>query len=77
MPNLVRAHEIRALASSLAWFNNTSLADIMNAAYWFGRPTFFQYYLRDISHKKMDGSRGISLVAAQQVIPANHKPTSH
>ena len=62
-----RAHEIRAWASSIAWANNTSLQDIMQAAYWFGRATFFQFYLRDVSNKKADGSRGISMVAAQQV----------
>ena len=67
-PDNVRAHEVRAWATSLAWANNTSLKDIMEAAYWFGRPTFFQFYLRDVSHKKLDGSRGISLVAAQQIL---------
>ena len=68
LPDNMRAHEVRAWATSLAWANNTSLSDIMNAAYWFGRPTFFQFYLRDVSHKRMDGSRGISMVAAQQVL---------
>ena len=67
-PDNVRAHEVRAWATSLAWANNTSLKDLMEAAYWFGRPTFFQFYLRDVSHKKLDGSRGISLVAAQQIL---------
>ena len=63
-----RAHEIRAWASSLAWANNTSLHDIMEADYCFGKPTFFEFYLRDVSHSKLDGSSGISLVAAQQVL---------
>ena len=63
-----RAHEIRAWASSLAWHNNTSLHDIMEAAYWTSPATFLQFYLRDVSHTKEDGSRGISFVAAQQSI---------
>ena len=68
IPDNVKAHEVRAWASSLAWAHNTSLKDIMEAAYWFGRPTFFQFYLRDVSRTNMDGSHGISLVAAQQVL---------
>ena len=68
IPDNVKAHEVRAWASSLAWAHNTSLKDIMEAAYWFGRPTFFQFYLRDVSHTNMDGSHGISLVAAQQIL---------
>ena len=65
-----RAHEVRAWASSLAWANNTSLASIMEAAYWFSEATFLHFYLRDVSHVKEDGSRGLSLVAAQQVLVA-------
>ena len=58
-----RAHEIRAWASSLAWHNNTSLFDIMEAAFWTSPATFLEFYLRDISHTKQDGSKGISFVA--------------
>ena len=36
-PDKVKAHEVRAWAASLAWSHNTSLKDIMEAAYWFGR----------------------------------------
>ena len=68
MPDDVRAHEVRAWASSLAWANNTSLKAIMEAAYWFGTPTFFHFYLRDVTHSRLDGSHGISVVAAQQVL---------
>ena len=69
-PRSMRAHEIRAWASSLAWANNTSLSSIMEAGYWFSQATFIQHYLRDVSHEKLDGAKGISLVAAQQAIPA-------
>ena len=68
MPDDVRAHEVRAWASSLAWANNTSLKAIMEAAYWFGTPTFFNFYLRDVTQSRLDGSHGISVVAAQQVL---------
>ena len=76
-----RAHEIRAWASSLAWHNNTSLFDIMEAAFWTSPATFLEFYLRDISHTKQDGSKGISFVAAQQTITSTrskgHKSARH
>ena len=46
------------------------LVSIMEAAYWFSEATFLHFYLRDVSHVKEDGSRGLSLVAAQQVLVA-------
>ena len=60
-----RAHEVRAWAASLAWANNASLQSIMEAGYWFSQATFIQFYLRDVSHERMDGTRAISFVAAQ------------
>ena len=59
---------MRAWATSLAWANNTSLQAIMEAAYWFKESTFLHFYLRDYAHERDDGSKGISLVAAQQTI---------
>ena len=67
-PGNCRAHEVRAWATSLAWANNTSLQAIMEAAYWFKESTFLHFYLRDYAHERDDGSKGISLVAAQQTI---------
>ena len=67
-PRNCKSHEVRAWAASLAWANNSSLKAIMEAAYWFNETTFLNFYLRDFSHEKEDGARGISLVAAQQVI---------
>ena len=60
-----RSHEVRAWAASLAWANNASLQSIMEAGYWFSQATFIQFYLRDVSHQRMDGTRAISFVAAQ------------
>ena len=78
-PGSLRAHEVRAWAASLAWANNTSMTAILEAGYWFSQATFLQYYLRDVSHVKMDGSRSISFVAAQQAITSesyDHKKSS-
>ena len=68
-PNSSRPHEIRAWASSLAWVHNTSMTDILDAAYWFNQGTFIDHYLRDVSRVNSDNSRGIaSVVVAQQAI---------
>ena len=45
----VSAHEVRALASSVAFSHNLSLQDINRSCYWRGHSTFTQYYLRDIA----------------------------
>ena len=44
-----RPHEIRALASSLAFASNVSLSSLMDAAYWRSPGTFIHFYLRDVS----------------------------
>ena len=68
-PKSFRAHEVRAWASSLAFSHNTSLEDVMKAAFWRNNGTFMEYYLRDVSRLNEDGSRGISsVVAAQQTL---------
>ena len=65
----VRAHEVRAWAASTAFAHSWSLKDVLNAAYWRSETSFINYYLRDVSLTKDDGTHGIaSFVAAQQVI---------
>ena len=74
-----RSHEVRAWAASLAWANNASLQSVMEAGYWFSQATFIQFYLRDVSHERMDGTRAISFVAAQLPVvtsKGNGKDTS-
>ena len=64
-----RAHEVRAWASSAAFAHSWNLKDVMAAAYWRSETSFINYYLRDISLTRGDGSFGIStFVAAQQVV---------
>lgn len=43
------AHELRALASSLALFRGTPVADIVRAVGWSAPSTFQRFYLRDLS----------------------------
>ena len=64
-----RAHEVRAWAASSAFAHSWSLQDVMKAAYWRRESSFINYYLRDVSLTRGDGTRGIStFVAAQQVV---------
>ena len=64
-----RAHEVRAWASSAAFAHSWNLKDVMAAAYWQSETSFINFYLRDISLTRGDGSFGIStFVAAQQVV---------
>ena len=66
-----RAHEIRAWVASLAWAHLVSLSALLDTAYWRSQGTFIEFYLRDISRLRTDGSRGISsLVVAQHAIVA-------
>ena len=64
-----RPGEVRAWASSLAFAHSRSLQDIMEAAYWRSPATFIQFYLRDVSRVRDDGSHRVaSAVVAQQAV---------
>lgn len=64
-----RAHELRAWSASLALSQSVPLQDILDAAYWKSENTFSNFYLRDVSLARRDGSRGIgSVVAAQRAL---------
>ena len=66
-----RAHEIRAWSASLALKHSIKVEDILQAAYWRSHATFIQHYLRNVSHLKGDGSKGISsVVVAQRAVSA-------
>jgi len=46
----VKAHEVRAIATSLLFKKNSSLKDVMRAASWRSHNTFASFYLRDLTH---------------------------
>ena len=59
-----RAHEVRAWASTLA-FRTVAMSDLLSTAYWKTEDTFLNFYLRDVSRRKEDGTWGLpSCVAA-------------
>ena len=42
-----KAHELRAIASSVAFLRNVSIADVIQAVGWRSQSTFGTFYLRD------------------------------
>ena len=69
----VKAHEVRALASSWALFNSASLSEILSAGFWRCQDFFTSFYLRSMS-SQADSLYSLGpIVAAQQV---NFPPSS-
>ena len=64
----VKAHEVRAIATSLLFKKNSSLTDVMEAASWRAQTTFSSFYLRDITHKSLDLHTLGPVVAAQHQV---------
>jgi len=64
----VKAHEVRAIATSLLFKKNSSLTDVMEAASWRSQTTFSSFYLRDVTHKSLDLHTLGPVVAAQHQV---------
>ena len=64
----VKAHEVRAVSSSLLFKKNRSLRDIQDAAIWRCNTTFVSCYLRDVAHRFLDVSSLGPVVAAGSVV---------
>ena len=62
-----QARELRAFASSLAFHQNYSLKQVMEAASWRNNSTFVSFYLRDLSQMG-DVTTAGPFVAGQKVI---------
>jgi hypothetical protein len=45
----VKAHEIRALASSWALFNSASISEVLSAGFWRCQDSFTSFYRRSMS----------------------------
>ncbi len=63
----VNAHEVRAIATSLAYQATHSLSHVMETAKWANHTTFSSYYLRDVS-----GLQGLVHTIGPCMV-ANHK----
>ena len=67
-PLKVRAHEVRALASSLAYNAKVPLERILESCTWASHNTFTHFYLRDLSLHNEECIKLGPVVAAQAVI---------
>ena len=54
----IKAHEVRALSSSWAFFDKVPLNDILQAAVWNSSSTFAKFYLRDVSTSRESSKFG-------------------
>jgi len=61
----VSAHEVRALATSEVVWKNTSVVDVLKAAYWSSHNIFTDYYLRQKCQysKSLENKRGAVVCA--------------
>ena len=64
----ITPHEIRAIATSLAFSRTQSLSTVMQAAAWRSHSTFTSHYLRDDSHLYLDLHSLGPVVAAQHLV---------
>ena len=44
----IKAHELRALSTSWAYFNSIPIEEVIQAAVWSSQTTFARFYLRDV-----------------------------
>ena len=65
----VKAHDIRALAASKAFYGGVSVDQIMQACHWKAHNTFTNFYLKDLTWSDNDNNMYLGpVVAAQQVL---------
>jgi hypothetical protein len=73
-PDSIRAHEVRAWASSLAASSSCRIEDLLKAAYWRSSGVFISFYLRDVARRRADNSFGVgSAVVAQHVMSSSRR----
>ena len=64
----VKAHEVRAVATSLQLFNKADLHSVMKARIWSSGGTFTSFYLRDLCPQADSLQRAGPIVAAGDII---------
>ena len=64
----IKAHEVRALSSSWAFFDKVPLSEILKAAVWNQSATFAKFYLRDMSQQLQNLHNLGPIVVAQKVV---------
>ena len=64
----IKAHEVRALSSSWAFFDKVPLNEILKAAIWNQSSTFAKFDLRDMSQQLQNLHHSGPVVVAQKVV---------
>jgi hypothetical protein len=67
-PPGIKAHEVRAVATSLRLFSNTPINRIIEAGRWHSGGSFSKFYLRDLTSQENSIRSAGSIVAARQVV---------
>jgi hypothetical protein len=68
LPSGIKAHEVRAVATSLRLFSKTPLSQILEAGRWHSGGSFSKFYLRDLVSQENSIRSAGSMVAAGQVV---------
>ncbi|XP_068248828.1 uncharacterized protein [Palaemon carinicauda] len=63
-----RAHDVRGVATSLAFKRNFSVTQVLQAGVWKRQTTFTAHYLQDVTHRNLDTFSIGPVVAAQQLV---------
>ena len=72
----VKAHNIRAFASSKAFYGGVSVDQIMQVCHWKAHNTFINFYLKDLTWSDNDNNMYLGpVVVAQQVLDPSHQHT--
>ena len=64
----IKAHELRALSSSWAYFNNIPIEEVVQAAVWWNQTTFAKFYLKDMQKQQENLQLLGPVVVAQKVM---------
>ena len=68
MPGKVKAHEVRAVATSLQLFNKVDLQAVMKTGRWFSGGTFTSFYMRDLCPQADSIWKTRPVVAAGEIV---------
>ena len=66
-PHHVNAHEVRAVAHSLAAYNGATIREVLDAARWQGEESFFRHYIRDMSQSLAGPAGQAPIVVAGRI----------
>jgi integrase len=68
MENLkVSSHEVRALATSTAFYSNVAMEEVLKAARWANQSTFTTFYLRDVA-EDLEGIKRLGPINVAQSV---------